>query len=136
MAAAVLLGMACMERQKVWATPLALWEDTYRKNPVAYTAASGLGEALREAGRLTEAEKATREAIRLSDEKRGDTWALLALILDGQGRKAEAQTALAKAIEVDPKLADPDARVRALAMERNIAEELKRLLKTAPLSGG
>jgi len=26
--------------------------------------------------------------------------------------------------------------VRALAMERNIAEELKRLLKTAPLSGG
>ena len=95
---------------------------------MAYTAASGLGEALREAGRLTEAEKATREAIRLSDEKRGDTWAMLALILDGQGRKAEAQTALAKAIEVDPKLTDPDARVRALAMERNMAEDLKRLL--------
>jgi tetratricopeptide (TPR) repeat protein/predicted membrane protein len=136
MAAAVLLGMACMERQKVWATPLALWEDTYQKNPVAYTAASGLGEALREAGRLPEAEKATREAIRLSDEKRGDSWATLALILDGQGRDAEAKAALAKAIAIDPKLADPDARVQALAMERNIAEELKRLLKTAPLSGG
>lgn len=136
MTAVVLLGLACIERQKVWANPLALWEDTYRKNPVAYTAASGLGESLREAGRLAEAEKATLKAIRLSDEKRGDAWATLALILEGQGRDAEAKEALAKAIEVDPKLTDPDARVRALAMERTVAEELKRLLKATRLSGG
>jgi tetratricopeptide (TPR) repeat protein len=129
MAAAVLLGMACIERQKVWAKPLTLWEDTFRKNPVAYTAASGLAESLREAGRLPEAERAAREAIRLSEEKRGDAWATLALILDGQGREAEALEAAGKAVEVDPKLADPEGRVRVLAMERHVAEEWGRLLE-------
>ena len=132
MAAVVLLGMACVERQKVWATPLALWEDTFRKNPVAYTAASGLGESLREVGRLPEAERATREAIRLSDGKRGDPWLTLALILDAQGRQAEAFDAAVKALEVQPSLADPEARVRALAMERQVAEEWGRLLARRP----
>jgi tetratricopeptide (TPR) repeat protein len=132
MAAVVLLGMACVERQKVWATPLALWEDTFRKNPVAYTAASGLGESLREVGRLPEAERATREAIRLSDGKRGDPWLTLALILDAQGREAEAFEAAGKALEVQPNLADPEARVRALAMERQVAEEWGRLLARRP----
>jgi tetratricopeptide (TPR) repeat protein len=129
MAAAVLLALGCIERQKVWATPLALWEDTFRKNPVAYTAASGLAESLREVGRLPEAERAAREAIRLSEEKRGDAWATLALILDGQGREAEALEAAGKAVEVDPKLADPEGRVRVLAMERQVAEEWGRLLE-------
>jgi len=127
LAAAMLLGLATTERQRVWASSLALWDDTYRKNPVAYTAASGLGEALREAGRLPEAERAIREAIRLSDGKRGDAWATLALILDAQGRTADADAALDRAIEVDPKLADPEARVAALAMERSHADELLQL---------
>jgi len=127
--AIVLLGMACVERQKAWANPLNLWEDAFRKNPAAYTAASGLGEALREAGRLPEAERATREAIRLSGEKRGDAWATLALILDAQGRTDEAVAAMEKALEADPKLADPAARVKALAMERGYAEEWGRLLR-------
>ncbi|MEI6377872.1 MAG: hypothetical protein WCO97_11825, partial [bacterium] len=50
-------------------------------------------------------------------------------ILDGQGRDAEATDAIAKAIEVDPKLADPDARVRVLAMERPVAEALEELME-------
>jgi tetratricopeptide (TPR) repeat protein len=129
MAAAVFLALGCIERQKVWATPLALWEDTFRKNPVAYTAASGLAESLREVGRLTEAERAAREAIRLSEEKRGDAWATLALVLDGQGREQEAFAAVDKALDAEPKLEDPDARVRVLAMERQFAEEWGRLLR-------
>ena len=127
LAAAMLLGLATTERQRVWASSLALWDDTFRKNPVAYTAASGLGEALREAGRLPEAERAIREAIRLSDEKRGDAWVTLALILDAQGRTADADAALDRAIEVDSKLADPEARVAALAMERSFADDLLKL---------
>lgn len=128
MAAAVLLAMACVERQKVWATPLALWDDTFRKNPVAYTAASGLADSLRDAGRLPEAERAAREAIRLSDGKRGDPFATLALVLDAQGREADAFEAAGKALEVQPTLADPEARVRVLAMERQMAEDWGRLL--------
>ena len=132
MAAIALLGYGCIERQKVWASPLALWEDTFHKNPTAYTAASGLGESLREVGRLQEAERATREAIRLSDGKRGDSWAALALILDAQGREAEAFKAVETALVVQPNLADPEARVRALAMERKMAKDWGRLLERKP----
>lgn len=132
MAAVVLLGMACVERQKVWANPLGLWEDTFRKNPVAYTAASGLADSLLEVGRLPEAERTAREAIRLSDGKRGDPWVTLALILDAQGREAEAFEAVGRALEAQPSLADPEARVRALAMERQVADEWGRLLARRP----
>ncbi|MFM8433931.1 MAG: hypothetical protein ACKOBP_01095, partial [Planctomycetia bacterium] len=132
MAAVALLGFACVERQKVWASPLALWQDTFRKHPLAYTAASGLADSLRYAGRLAEAERASREAIRLSDGKRGDPWATLALILDAQGREAEAFEAAGKALEVQPNLADPQARVKALAMERKMAEQWGRLLARRP----
>lgn len=127
LAGAALLGAASTERQKVWGNSLALWDDTYRKNPASYTSASGLAEALREAGRLTEAEPLARRAIQLSEGKRGDAWATLAMILNAQGRTNEAFASLDKAVEVDPKLADPDTRVAVLAMERPYAEDLKSL---------
>jgi tetratricopeptide (TPR) repeat protein len=130
MAAVAALGVVCIERQTVWANSLALWDDSYRKNPGSVTNAAGLGEALREAGRLHEAEQFTREAIRLSNGERGDAWATLALILDEQGRAADSATALAKALELEPRLSDPEARVQSLAMDRAMAEDLKRLLGT------
>jgi protein O-mannosyl-transferase len=129
-AAVAVLGMACIERQTVWASSLALWDDSYRKNPGSVTTATGLGEALREAGRLPEAEQLTREAIRLSKSERGDAWATLALILDKQGRVTDSAAALARALELEPTLSDPDTKVKSLAMERPMAEDLKRLLGT------
>ena len=42
---------------------------------------------------------------------------------------AQAAAAVAKALEVEPRLADPDGRVAALAMERRTADELKSLLE-------
>lgn len=135
-AAVVAFAMVCVERQKVWANPVALWVDTYRKNPVSFTAASGLGEALREEGRLDGAEQATRDALRLSGGSRGDTWATLALILDSQGRVEDAKKTLAKALEVDPKLHDPDARVQVMAMEQKAADDLKGLMEKVGLTSG
>ena len=128
LAACIVLGLASMQRQRVWHDPVALWQDSARRNPTVFTPAAGLGEALRAAGRHAEAEAPIRDAIRLSDGKRGDSWAILALILDRQGREAEAAKALDRAIELDPRLADPHARVAVLAMERSTAEELKALL--------
>ena len=136
MVAVAAFGMACVERQQVWANTVALWVDTYQKNPVSFTAASGLGEALREDGRLDGAEQATRDAIRLSGGSRGDTWATLALILDSTGRVEDAKMMLAKALEVDPKLHDPDARVQVMAMERKAADELKGLMEKVGLTPG
>ena len=131
MAAVAAFGVFCIERQTVWANSLALWDDSYRKNPGSVTTATGLGEALREAGRLPEAEQFTREAIRLSNGERGDVFATLALILDKQGRAAESAAAIAKALEIDPRLSDPEARVKSLSMDRAMAEDLKRLLGTS-----
>ena len=131
MVVVAILGMACIERQTVWTNSLALWDDSYRKNPGSVTTATGLGEALREAGRLPEAEQFTREAIRLSKSERGEAWATLALILDTQGRVTDSAAALAKALELEPTLSDPDTKVKSLAMERPMAEDLKRLLGTA-----
>ena len=88
---------------------------------------SGLGEALRQTGRLVEAEAATRRALLISEGKQGDTWAALALILDGQGRTADAREALDKALAVDPRLADPPARVAVLAMDKATAADLLEL---------
>jgi tetratricopeptide (TPR) repeat protein len=126
------LGMACIARQSVWSSPVALWEDTFAKNPTAFTAASGLGKALLAVGSLPEAERFTREALRLTNGTRGETWAMLAVVLDGQGRGAEAEAAVSKALELDSRLGDPEARVAALAMERGFATAFGRLLAKRP----
>lgn len=131
------LGCAAMQRQGVWHDRLALWQDAARRNPAAFTPQSGLSGVFLEAGRLVEAEAATRQALRLCDGKHGDTWATLALVLDGQGRTEEAAAALSRALEVDPRLADPPARVAALAMERDVATALADLLgRLGPAADG
>jgi tetratricopeptide (TPR) repeat protein len=136
--AVVLLAAACVERQRVWSRSLTLWSDTARRNPASFTAVHGLAAALREAGRLSEGERAAREAIRLSGEKRGDAFVTLAFVLDDQGRIGDADAALAQALELDARLADPEARVAALAMERTEADRLAGLLRrrAAPVEPG
>jgi len=132
MATVALLGVACIRREAVWHDPVALWQDTLRKAPTSFTAAWGLGEALFDAGRPTEAERLAREAVKLAGGEDGGAWATLAVIVADQGRMAEAQSHLSRALAADPLLADPDQRVAALAMERSWAERLKRLLSAKP----
>jgi len=129
LATIVALAPACVARQRVWSGSVALWQDTVGKNPTSSLAATGLAEALLEAGRLTEAEASIRRAILLAGEARGDQFATLALVLDGQGRAGEAAEALRHALAADPRLADPSARVTALAMERPTAEALDDLVR-------
>ena len=56
----------------------------------------------------------------------------LALALDAAGRVAAADAAATKAVELDSRLADPEGRVAALAMERNEAEAVKTILGRRP----
>ncbi|MFM9059288.1 MAG: hypothetical protein ACKOSQ_09215 [Planctomycetaceae bacterium] len=123
-----LLAWGCTARQRVWGDSLALWLDTAARNPGSYTAVSGLSGALRDVGDFASAERAARHALVLSGSSRGDTWVALALALDGQGRTAEADEAIVTALENDARLSDPDARVAALAMERDEADALAKLL--------
>lgn len=132
MATVAVLAVACLRREAVWHDPVALWQDTLRKAPNSFTAAWGLGEALFDAGRPKEAERIAREAVKLSGGEDGGAWATLAVIVADQGRMAEAQSHLSRALAADPLLSDPDQRVAALAMERPWAERLKRLLAAKP----
>jgi len=130
--AAAVLAAACVERQRVWADSLALWGDTARRNPASYTAVHGLAGALHEAGRHQEAERAAREAIRVSREQRGEAFVTLALVQDALGRRDDAEAALRRALELEPRLANPAGRVAALAMEGSEAERLTDLLRRYP----
>ena len=134
MAAVALLALGCVRRQAVWHDPVALWEDTLRKEPTSFSAAWGLGEALLDAGRPAEAERAARLAVKLSGGHDGGAWATLAVIVAERGRMEEARDHLARALAADPLLADPDDRVASLTMERPWAERLKKLLAEMPRS--
>ena len=122
------LACGCVVRQRVWSSQLALWSDTFARNPGSFNGANGLSAALRDAGRGDEAVEMARRAVSLSGGTRGDAWMTLALALDAAGRIPEADDAAIKALELDSRLADPEARVAALAMERDEAEAVKRIL--------
>jgi len=69
--AAVLLivayGMAAYHRVDVWRNELTFWEDTAAKSPNMYKARLNLGVAYDNAGRLDEAEREYRAALRIYD---------------------------------------------------------------------
>ncbi len=129
------LGIASFERQKVWNNSIALWDDTSQKTPDSFNATMGRADALLDAGRLAEAEPAARRGIEMSQGKVGDSWATLAVILEEQGRFAAAAESLARALAVEPALADPDQRVAAAAMEKPFAQRLRRLLDRVAQEG-
>jgi tetratricopeptide (TPR) repeat protein len=122
------LAVASIRREAVWHDPVALWQDTLGKEPRSFPAAWGLSEALFDAGKPAEAERAARAAVQLSGGEDGGALATLAVIVAERGRMAEARGYLARALAADPLLADPDERVATLSMERPWAERLKRLL--------
>lgn len=130
-----LLAAGCIMRQRVWSSPLALWEDTAQKNPASPTAQGGLAESLWEAGRLPEAEQAARNAISLTNGSVADHWLTLGLILADGGQGTAAQEMLHKALAIDPRLANPDQRVACLAMDQRTATALRALL-AARATGG
>ena len=123
------LGVACVQRQRVWTTPVIFWEDTLRKNPASITAKIGYGESLLRVGRYEEAEQVVMNTIRATNGTIGNTWSTLALIFDKRGDAVKAGRAMAKAIQVEPRLVDPDACVAALMLDRPTADDLKRLLR-------
>jgi hypothetical protein len=127
-AVVAVLTVACIQRQMVWTTPVIFWEDTLRKNPGSITASIGYGEALLRVSRFEEAERVVMNTIRATNGRIGNTWSTLAIVFDRRGDSVKARRALAKAIEVEPRLVDPDACVAALMIDRPTADDLKRLL--------
>ena len=135
-AALLLFCWMNIDRQRVWCNSLALWQDTLKKNPNSDTAAAGLGEALRLAGRLQESEKYFRRALRLNGGNKADTLMMSAVVLDGLGHRKESEDFLEIALDRDPRLADPNSRVAALAMTQDEATAIIDLISRYPHGSG
>lgn len=104
-------------QQQVWRDELSLWQHTIRINPGSIHGYNNLGCALVNAGRLDEALRVFERSLEISEGKNPDTWAQIALILNERGQTAEADAAFRKAVELDPRLADPDVISRAVMWE-------------------
>ncbi|MCX8089950.1 MAG: tetratricopeptide repeat protein [Verrucomicrobiae bacterium] len=116
-ALALPLAPLTWQQQQVWRDELSLWQHTVQKNPGSLHGYNNLGCALVNAGRLDEALRMFERSLQVSEGKNPDTWAQIALILNERGRTAEADEAFRKAVELDPRLADPDVIARAVMWE-------------------
>jgi hypothetical protein len=96
------LGFLTWQRNQVYRTELALWQDTVAKVPDNARALNNLGWALLRAGKTEEALAHLRRAVSLRPgyfEANGGT----ALALENLGRVAEALPYMRRAVEIDRK---------------------------------
>ncbi len=122
------LAWLTLQQQKVWHNDLSLWQDTVKKNPMSYSAHNNLGSALINAGRPADALRALQQSVKVTQGKNADTWAQMAVLLDEQGRTAEADDAFAKAVALDKRFLDADLLISALMWEPPRAEKWRLVL--------
>lgn len=123
--AASALSVATFQREKTWHDTLALWSDTAQKNPYSYDAALNLGEALFNAGKLTDSVASYERAIQMTNGKTAEAWAEAALPLDALGRTADADAAFKKAVELKGIYAHPDELAKGLTWDKRHLDRLQ-----------
>lgn len=98
---AVMLGLLTVARNRTFESDLSIWADTLRQRPASARAHMNFGYALQKRGRLEEATKHLKEAIRLSPDYFAAHNNLGGLFL-GQGRLDEGAKHLEIAIRIKP----------------------------------
>jgi tetratricopeptide (TPR) repeat protein len=126
------LGWATVVREAVWASPLALAEDTMQKNPQSDMAWSALPEDLLTANRLPEARSWYERALHTPVQTRPWVWAGYALCLDGLGDHAQALAAARHAVALKPDIADADKMALTLQCDPDFARKFARLVASDP----
>ncbi len=124
-AVALVLSVLTFQREKDWRDSIAIWTDTVQKNPRSSDAATNLGGALFDAGRLTESVASYERAIQLSGGKAGGAFAEMAVALDALGKTVEADAAYKRAIALNDRFAHPDLLVKGLTWEKRNADKLQ-----------
>jgi hypothetical protein len=95
------LGGLTVQRNEVWADPLALWAESARRAPDIWVPHVMMGGILQERGAQHEAAAAFRRAIALRHDE-PIAHARLGLVLAELGRLDEAREAFAHALRLDP----------------------------------
>jgi protein O-mannosyl-transferase len=102
---ATALGATTFDRNRVYHSSLALWQDTVNKRPTNARARNNLGVALVEAGRIADAEKEFLAAIALQPNHAFAHFSWGTILLS-QRRWEEAATRFRDALAADPNYVD------------------------------
>lgn len=129
LSAVLALAVLAWKRQAVFANSLNLWTDTLKNSPWSDTAANNLGYALLEKEQWPEALKAFEKALNLTSGKKANAWAGAAIVLENQGRHADAFAALEKAIAIESVYTEPDSLVRRMNVTAKQAAVLGQILR-------
>jgi tetratricopeptide (TPR) repeat protein len=133
----VVLAVATLRRNAVWADDVALWSDAAEKSPNKVRPLNNLAYALATARRHEEGVAVLRRAVSL-DPKNPIVRNQLAAALLGLGRTAEAEPHLREAIRLDPASPEPIFNLAVMLSRTGRAAEaagwFRRFLEVAPPS--
>jgi len=120
-------GFGTINRNLVWRNERTLWQDTVEKSPRNFQARCNLSIALHAVGRLEEAIREAKEAVRLNPDHDTPTF-ILGRILYDMGRFDQSLSALDKALGINPHHAD------ALSLSGNIHFKMGRIDRAISVS--
>jgi cytochrome c-type biogenesis protein CcmH/NrfG len=124
------LAVLTVQRNLVWASPVALWANAAQRAPDYWEAHYVLGDALREQGRCQDAIDEYRLVTQLRPGHR-DAYNNLGICLAETGRLAEAGEAFARALAVDPRFARAETNLGGLALLENDPERARQHFERA-----
>ena len=134
---AILLTVATLRRNEVWASDISLWADAAAKSPVKARPFYNLGSALATAGYPEQGILALQRAVQL-DPSLARAHAQLGATLLAEGRVSLAEPEIRQAIRLDPKSPEPVFNLAMLLLRTRRPSEasrwFRRFLEIAPPS--
>ncbi len=125
-----MLGITTMQRNEVWRSTIAFWEDIIYKAPTKARARNNLGVALSEHERYEEAIPHYLEAIRL-DRFYSDPWSNMAVAYSVRGNDDKAIAALQEATRLFPDYPEAYNNLGSLLMKKKEYEKSELCLTKA-----
>ncbi len=98
----IVLGVATIQRNRVWSDRVTLWEDVVRKSPAKVRGYNNLGAALSDEGREVEAVAVLEKALAIKPDHPEAYYNLGRIYLQTEGRLGDAIALLTRAIELRP----------------------------------
>jgi tetratricopeptide (TPR) repeat protein len=124
------LGYGTMNRNTVWSSSVAFWDDIVKKAPLKARGHNNLGVALSEENKFEEAIPHYLEAIRL-DRYYSDPWSNLAVAYSVKNQLDKAISALRQAIKIFPNYPEAYNNLGTLMIRKKKYDAAEKILKMA-----
>jgi tetratricopeptide (TPR) repeat protein len=124
------LFVLTLERNRVWASPVALWTEATVHAQGMWEPHYALADSLRESGDCARAVAAYRQVVELHPAHR-DSYINLGICLAETGQPAEAERSFRRALEIDPSFARGYTNLGALALMEGDVERARDFYREA-----